>query len=152
MSELSDQLDKVIQQASLDGTLTRDAVDQFHEILAENSSLGEENDRLKDLNAAGSKDLRETKVKLEEHRSKVSDWVGREKELAEREKNITKLELTAENEKKRVQDHINMVGLVFRNIEVRREVLTAVPGAESNQYGAPSPGFVQRDKTSETQE
>lgn len=149
MTDLTDQLDTIIQKAALDGALTKEAVDQFHKILAENSSLLEEVDKVKDMNAAGSKELRETTVKMEDFRAKVTDWVTREKELAEREKFITTLTLTAEHQEQRVKDHISMFTTVFRNSVLRKEVMTPLEATRMDQGMQGQGGYAQKDSVEE---
>jgi len=149
MTDLTDQLDRIIQKAALDGALTKEAVDQFHKILTENSSLLEEVDDLKGKNVAGSKELEACKVKMEDFRAKVTDWVTREKELSEREKFITTLTLTAEHEAKRVQDHINMFTTVFRNSVLRKEVMTPLEATRMDQGMQGQGGYAQKDSVEE---
>jgi len=68
---------------------------------------------------------------LEQEHEKTLDLVGdlnsritkmheRESQLADREAQITRLEMTAAYEEKRREDHQVMVGLIFRNTELRK--------------------------------
>ena len=44
MTELTDKLETVIQQAALDGALTKDAVSQFHSLVVERNALKDANE------------------------------------------------------------------------------------------------------------
>ena len=62
MSDLTIELDKLIQQAALDGALTQKAVDMFHTVLKENEELRESLEK-KDL----FESLDQTVQRLQEH-------------------------------------------------------------------------------------
>ena len=56
-------------------------------------------------------------------KDQIHQMQERERELWGREAKITELEQAVNYERQRVEDHQNMVGLVFRNTEVKRSVL-----------------------------
>ena len=141
MSELTIELDRLIQKAAIDGALTKDAVDMFHSVLEQNEELA--NDIL-----TKSTTIVKMEKDVQELTSKLSIAQGLNKVAAEmeaaiinREQKMTELELTAKNEKQRVEDHQNMFGLVFRNAVLRNTVLgqelVAIPGTPDtvDQYG-----------------
>ena len=149
MTELTDQLDKIIQKAALDGALTEDAVAQFHSLVKQCDAQAEE---LRSLNKLNN-ELKERRDKLttELHLSQTLNKVAAEAEIAmmEREKFITKLELTAELESKRVQDHKEMFTTVFRNSVLRKEVLTPVEATRMDQGMSGQPGYVEHGTVEE---
>lgn len=67
-----------------------------------------------------------------------------------REKKITILECAAKHESQRVEDHQTMFKLVFRNVEVRKQVLEngTLPVPDPNGYHSMQPTL--NDKTEET--
>ncbi len=130
----------VIQKAAIDGALTKLAVDQFNEIIGENETL-----------KSDVKALTESYEGLEKRHNKASDertkaieklkkLIAREDELEKREEQMLELELEAKYDQLRVEDHKEMFSLVFRNVEVRRNVFTPLPGATAvDQYGSIPP-------------
>ena len=59
----------------------------------------------------------------------------RENDLEDREKEMLKLELTAQYEAERVADHKEMFGLVFRNLETRKNLFRNGQTPSGDQYG-----------------
>ena len=149
MTELTDQLDKIIRKAALDGALTEDAVAQFHSLVKQCDAQAEELRSLNKLNA----ELKEKRDKLttELHLSQTLNKVAAEAEIAmmEREKFITKLELTAEFEGQRVRDHINMFTTVFRNSVLRKGVMTPLAPPSMDQGMSGQQGYAQQDTVEE---
>jgi hypothetical protein len=149
MTDLTDQLDKIIQKAALDGALTADAVDQFHSLVKQCDSQAEE---LRKLNKVNTDliDARD-KLKVELNLAQTLNKVAAEAEIAmiERECNITTLELTAAHEKQRVQDHINMFTTVFRNSVLRKEVMTPLEATRMDQGMSGQGGYASKDTVEE---
>ncbi len=145
MTDLTDQLDKIIQKAALDGALTKEAVDQFHSLVKQCDAQAEE---LRSQEKVNTKLIDERdKLKVDLGMAQTLNKVAAEAEIAmiEREKFITKLELTATHEKQRVADHINMFTTVFRNSVLRREVMTPLAPTKMDQGISGQPGYAQRD-------
>jgi hypothetical protein len=71
-----------------------------------------------------------------------------------REQAITKLEAEAKHQGERVKDHKEMFTIVFRNLEVRRNVFTPSPGSPGvDQYGTALPaGYVDEHQQTEKTE
>ena len=148
MSELTEQLDKIIQQAALDGALTTKAVDQFHSLVQQCDEQAEE---LRSLNRTNTKLIDERdKLKIDLGLSKtlVELAAKAEVEMIEREKNMTKLELTAAHQEQRVNDHKKMVELIFRNSVLRREVMTPTQAA-FDQYNNRQDSYPSKDTVEE---
>ncbi len=124
MTELTDQLDKIIQKAALDGALTNEAVAQFHTLVKERDALKDANDEWE----RNDKVMTKERDKLREQRDNMQKQIllhaKRESDLETREKEMQRLELLAEYEKKRVEDHQEMFRIVFRNAIIRKEVMT----------------------------
>jgi len=144
MSELTEQLDKIIQQAALDGALTQKAVDQFHSIITQNAALETKVASLEIVVEERRKRISGLEIDVGISKTLVDLAAKAEIEMIEREKNITTLELTAEHEKQRVKDHINMFTVVFRNSVLRKEVMTPVTAA-FDQYNNRQDGFPAKD-------
>ncbi len=139
----------VIQKAAIDGVLTKIAVDQFNSIIGENESLKSDVKGLTESYEGLEKRHHKSAEERDKAITKLKKYIAREDELVEREENMLKLELTAEYEAERVKDHKEMFSQVFRNIEMRRNVFTALPGATAvDQYGNVPPNassFAQED-------
>ncbi len=141
MSELTIELDRLIQKAALDGALTKEAVDMFHGVLEQNGELKETLERKDRFEVERNKTMErlETDLRIAQGLNKVAAEM--EAAIINREQKMTELELTAKNEKQRVEDHQNMFGLVFRNAVLRNSILgqelVAIPGTpdQIDQYG-----------------
>jgi predicted nuclease with TOPRIM domain len=149
MSDLTDNLEKLIQKAALDGALTEGAVDQFHSLVKERDALKDDNDTLNVRN----KDLDERVTKLDARASAAEkcaeEWAGREQDLMDREGKCTELEIRKECAETRVEDHKSMVGLIFRNAVMKKGVMTPLPGLKADQYGTSHAPFAQKDDVEE---
>ena len=124
MSELTDTLEKIIQQAALDGAMTEDAVAQFHTLVTERNALKDANIEWEE----SDKKLTKERDKIAEQRDNMQKQIllnaEREDTLTEREKAICRLECKAEHMEERVKDHKEMFTTVFRNSVLRKEVMT----------------------------
>ncbi len=135
MDKYMQEIEKAVQTAAIDGTLTKEAVDMFHGILEENEEL---------------KDVVEKKDRFEQERNKTVERLERDLSMAhalnkvaaeaemamvEREQKMTTLELTAKHMEERVTDHKEMFTTVFRNSVLRKEVMTPVSAGSVDQYG-----------------
>ena len=149
MSELTEQLDKIIQQAALDGALTQKAVDQFHSIITQNAALETKVASLEVVVEERRKKISGLEIDVALSKTMVEVAAKAEIEMIEREKFITKLELTATHEAQRVKDHINMFTLVFRNSVLRKEVMTAIAPAPMDQGMTGQQGYPARDTVEE---
>lgn len=132
--ELLMDIDRIIKQAALDGVLTEDAIEYYNGLI----KVAEEK----------SKELDDTKVMLEAERklvgklerelSTANELVKiagqREAELIGREAECLKHELTAANANSRLQDHKDMMALIFKPGEIRREAWKSIPGFDENGY------------------
>ena len=150
MSDVAQQLEKIILKAGIDGALTEDAVAQFN-------ALVKERDALKTSLAHEEKVRKEEADKAMRYHEQLaaanemlSNWATREEELKDRESKVTELEIRKECSDLRVADHQEMFRIVFRNAIVRKEVMTPIDAAEPNQYNScPSGGYAQKDEVEE---
>lgn len=150
---LQDDLLKLVQKASIDGSLTPVAVEYTQKLIAENAALVSRRDTADAELAATKKALATAADNNANWASRLQELEKREAAVAAREKNMTRLELVAEHHQQRVADHKDMFALVFRNIQTRRNVFTGIAPAHpspSNQY--PAPGFVQENQQTELAE
>jgi len=94
-------------------------------------------DKIGDLNSK----ITEQQAIIESLHHEVEGWRTRENEFKDREDNCLKNELAAFYSEKRVEDHQQMVGLIFRNSILRKtshgQELTHQPGSPEmkDQYG-----------------
>lgn len=153
MSELTTELDRLIQKAALDGALTEDAVAQFHDILAENEGFKTQLETDVDKIKADALmiDSLKTDLRIAQGLNKVAAEM--EASLINREQKMTVLEMQAKYELTRVEDHKEMVKLIFRNLEVRRNVFPVSPAQHINDQGITAAGgFVEeREQTEKTE-
>ena len=140
MSELTENLDKLIQKAALDGALTPDAVAQFHALVIQGDAQAEELRELQKVNT-------EIIEKRDEYSRKLKIMLDDANELSTRaaaidasEQEHRDREVRLECAELRVQDHREMFKVVFRNAIIRREVMTSneshtdVNGASHNSF------------------
>ncbi len=141
MDKYIEEIQNAIEKAAIDGTLTRDAIGQFNQLI-------EHNEALQSQAIDFDKKFRRQDGEIKELTTELSMSQGLNKIAAEmeaaiinREQKMTELELTAKNEKQRVADHQNMFGLIFRNAVLRNTVLgqelVSIPGTPDSvdQYG-----------------
>ena len=149
MSELTEQLDKIIQQAALDGALTQKAVDQFHSIITHNAALETKVTALEETVEDRGKKI--STLELDLGMAKTLNKVAAEAEIVmiEREQKMTTLELTANFQEQRVNDHKKMVELIFRNSVIRKGVMTPTHPSAPDQYGTRQEGYPQQDTVEE---
>jgi len=149
MSELTIELDKLIQKAALDGALTQKAVDMFHSVLKENEELSKQLETDVDKIKADALmiDSLKTDLRIAQGLNKVAAEM--EASLINREQKITVLEMQAKYELVRVEDHKEMFTTVFRNSVLRKEVMTPLPGLKADQYGTSHSPYVQKDSVTE---
>ncbi len=147
MTELTEKLEKVIQQAALDGALTEDAVAQFHSLVKERNALKDANVEWEETDKKHKKESQKLSERCDNMQQQILLHVERESELEEREKKMTRLEIERECADIRVKDHINMVELVFRNLEVRRNVFPVSPAAHISESGIHGMGGMIEEKS-----
>ena len=145
MSELTEQLDKIIQQAALDGTLTQKAVDQFHSIITQNAALETKVASLEVVVEERRKKISGLEIDVALSKTLVEVAAKAEVEMIEREKKMTELELRAEYQLVRVNDHKEMFKTVFRNSVLRKEVMTPTHPSAPDQYGTRQEGYPNKD-------
>jgi len=151
MTELTEQLEVIIQKAALDGALTQDAVAQFHALVTERDAIKEELDDLKKVHENTRINRDALNEKLQAANTCAETWAGREQDLMDREGKCTELEIRKECADLRVTDHQEMFKTVFRNSVIRQGVMTPLPGLKADQYGTSHAPYAQKDDV-ETEE
>jgi len=152
MSDLTDNLELLIQKAALDGALTQDAVAQFHTLVKERDALKTDLVELKEVhkNVVINRDA--LKEKVDAAVKCAEEWAGREQDLMDREGTCTKLEVEKACAELRVQDHKDMFVTVFRNSVLRKGVMTPVTPGPVDQYGTKQPDAFPSHDTVEEEE
>lgn len=141
MDKYIQEIQNAIEKAAIDGALTKDAVEQFHDLIGECEEFRDANKKLSDRVESKEKENRELTSRLTVSQGLNKIAAEMEAAIINREQKMTELELTAKHEAKRVEDHQNMFGLVFRNAVIRNSVLgqelVAIPGTPDtvDQYG-----------------
>lgn len=142
-NQLNEELMKSIRVAAINGVLTNEAADQVKEVMDDNKRL---KNRIKKL----EEELHESvssciayKAEISKLEEKECSIKGREQIVRVKENDIIRMECELSGAKERVRDHKEMFGLVFRNIEIRRNVMTGVHG------NAQTYGFVDERKQTE---
>lgn len=107
---------KVLDRVAIDGALTEDAAKYFHKALRENKEMREE---IKIL--TGKVNARDEKIKgVEQSNTDLTTenriYKTREEDIIAREEQMVFLELTAKYEKERVDDHKEMLSIIFSGI------------------------------------
>ena len=144
MSELTDNLDKLIQKAALDGALTTDAVAQFHALVTQCDAQAKELRDLTKIHGEVMEARDEAKRKLKIMLDDANELSTRAAaiEADEDEHRNRKVQLECAN--LRVTDHQEMFRVVFRNAVIKRDVVTA-GSASYDQYNTKTDNFP--DKT-----
>lgn len=120
--ELLQEIEKQIDKAAIDGTLSKEAAKLFHETIEANEKLHE---KLAKETATVIQyrdqidELRKDSMGL---RDAILGWEDRERLLIERETKMTELEMKAANEAQRVQDHKDMFSIVFKPASFRESI------------------------------
>jgi len=140
------EIEVAIQKAAIDGALSEAAVEQFHSVIQKCDDLTDKCVKLERTNEDLKKSRDELNTSFNQTSSTLSDYQTRERELVERETKNLELKLKAEHESKRVEDHKDMVKLVFRNLEVRRNVFPVSPAQHINDQGITAPGGYVEEK------
>ncbi len=134
MSAHLDDISKIIQKAALDGALTEGAVKQFNEMIEANESQRKQLSSLRDDLAKATKSVDTLRKERDAAVAIRGTFKERIESLDVREKEMTKLEMTAANASARLQDHKEMMALIFKPGEVRREAWKSIPGFDEHGY------------------
>lgn len=141
--DLRNRLNELMRQASNEATLSPDALSELYIIAEESTTLLQEI-QTRVTNAEELQiEVNNLNGKLSEALLDLMGVADRELKVAAREIKQDVLENSIKFEQLRVQDHKDMVGLIFRNTEIRRERFGSVP-VEVN-------GFVTCHPTSESE-
>ncbi len=136
MDQILDHFKLALQDATLKGALTKDALEHFlaisnelGELKVKHTDLQASNTRLTEVDRLGEND----RIQL---KSALAIYQKREQELIEREKKMLTLELKAEYETHRRTDTIGLVSLLFRNKEVKESIFSSTPIYEPGYQGS----------------
>ena len=133
--QLLQDIDRTIKQAALEGTLTEDAIGYYNGLIKIAEEKKEENAALKKEIAQKDDMIRAIQRERDDARAVRDELIKRQDDLTAREENMTKLELEAEYERRRVADHVNMVTLIFRNPVTHSQMVTPGHPGTTDQYG-----------------
>lgn len=145
MTDLTQQLDKLIQQAALDGALTKDAVELFHDLVKENDGLRaslKESEKNLEQSVKTRDILRSERDQARQDRDMLAKF---HKDVEDREKKMTQIEVSLEYEQKRVVDHKHMMETIFKPHTVRESIYKS--RQEKNEYGSLETMNDNEDKT-----
>lgn len=152
MTEYMHSIEAVIKKAAIDGALTDGAVKQFNDMVNANEEL---RGNIKGLEADAERFEKAITVLRQERddaRLVRDELIKREDDLKERETKITRLELVAEFCELRRLDVMTCFDTVFKNVTLRKEVMTAVPGLKADQYGSSHSPYAHKEEVSEKEE
>ncbi len=150
MTELTDNLEKIILRAGIDGALTEDAVAQFHALVTERNAIKTELTGLKEAHENLITNRDALNVKMQAAVTCAEEWAGREQDLMDREGKCAALEIRKECAELRVTDHQEMFKIVFRNSVIRKGVMTPIDSTAPNEYNScPPGGMAQKDEVEE---
>lgn len=142
-NQLNEELMKSIRVAAINGVLTNEAAEQVKGVMDDNKRLKNQVKELeKESHERGSSCIA-YKAEISKFKEKELSIEERERIVLEKENNIIRMECELNGVKDRIRDHKEMFGLVFRNIEIRRNVMTGVHG------NAQTYGFVDERKQTE---
>lgn len=146
MSELQQKITELVTTAAKESILSPEAMIEITSIVTDYESA-------KELNLSLGKTIAKLETTAKEARSQILRLEGREASIAiregectTREEKMLTLELTAEYQGKRVEDHREMVKLVFRN-QVFKETMFGSAPAPMSDSGMISTQTVPTDET-----
>jgi hypothetical protein len=150
MSELTIELDRLIQKAALDGALTEDAIAKFNKVLMENERMKAQGTIDAEKIGADAKEIKRLTTQRDNMQKQILLDAGRVADLEKREKDMTRNELLAEYSAIRVADHQEMFRIVFRNAVIKRDIVT--PGSSTyDQYNNKTDNFPDKTPSEEEQ-
>lgn len=130
VSPMANKIDQIIKEFGQDISFSAEAMQQFLQLkTACDQYESNQRDFLKDqeeskaLVAQLNSRINDLQGVLGERDHEIEGWRTRENEFKDREDNCLRHELVAQYSEKRVEDHQMMVGLIFRNTELRKRVL-----------------------------
>lgn len=150
MSELTDQLDKMIQKAALDGALTEDAVAQFHSLVTQCDAQAEELRSLAKIHGEVMAARDKYKQRLDIMLKDANEISTRAAAVEEQENEHRDRKVQLECANLRVTDHQEMFRVVFRNAVIKRDVVTA-GSASFDQYNNKTDNFPDKTPIEEEQ-
>ncbi len=128
ISPMANKIDQIIKEFGQDTTFSSTAMQQFLELKtacdqyeANQRDLLKDQERDKDKIGDLNSKIRTLEAVLGERDHEIAGWMAREHEFKDREDACLKNELAAFYSEKRVEDHQSMVGLIFRNTELRKK-------------------------------
>jgi hypothetical protein len=152
MTDLTQDLEKIILRAGIDGALTEDAVAQFHALVTERNAIRIELDQSIDARDALRNERDEARQIRDVLQAECETWAGKEQDLMDREGKCAELEIRKECAELRVIDHKEMFTTVFRNSVLRKEVMTALDSTPPTEYNSCPPGGMAQKDTVEEEE
>lgn len=146
---IANDIQELILKAAGDKIFTADALERMQAIARESIKLETELEEERKDHADLKVDhgiLLARQAKFDEKKKGLD---VREDLLSEREKGADLLKAAVESESMRVQDHKEMVGLIFRNAEFKRSMFgsTAPHWDDPTNYGSPKTVPVSEDVT-----
>lgn len=145
MTDITQDLEKIILKAGIEGALTEEAVAQFHSLVKERDALKSENDDQSAIIKDHKQTIERLSEQYNENHTQLADWAKREQDLKDREGKCDHLEMEAKYQGLRVEDHKTMFTTVFRNSVLREQVMTSLPGLKADQYGTSHAPYAQKD-------
>jgi predicted RNase H-like nuclease (RuvC/YqgF family) len=126
-----ENIQSIIDELAATNSFSAGAMAQFTKMKDELDAAEHTIKYLRRNNTEKDEELKDAKDEVRAANEEISrmyaleqEWHKRNSELCDREQQITRLEMTAQNESQRVTDHQEMFKVVFRNAIIRREVMT----------------------------
>ena len=127
MSDMASKIDQIIKEFGQDVSFSAEAMQQFLQLKSacdeyeiQNKELRRDLEKDRDMIGDLNSRIRDLEAILGERDHEIEGWRARENEFKDREDNCLRHELLSEYNEKRVEDHQHMVGLIFRNTELRK--------------------------------
>jgi len=112
---IEEDIKKLVEGLAIEGTLTASAISVMNEITEKASRVEAENEVLNEKNKQLKADGLIYADKILVLHQEIKDLAKKSNDVIEREKAITILEMTAELQESRVEDHKEMVKLIFKS-------------------------------------
>jgi len=149
------KMNEVLKDVVQDAALTTEMLENIRQLIADNETMEKLNKSLNDDNNKLSMDLKSATDRARVLVTQNYVFMDREEQLQKRELKADLIDMYAEHQKQRVEDHKEMVALIFRNTRHMESVSRNDSGViphHIDQYNNSLGGYVDRQQVSETKE
>lgn len=135
MSQTQDKIESILREAGLSHSLQSEALKHYTQVQDDLASCKEELSRCISDRDSKMTELSQSLDKIEQLTHNLNVWSSRLSEIVSRENEMTRLEVESACAEKRVDDHKEMVSLIFRSPVVTRTMSGIAAGENHGPDG-----------------